>query len=289
MKRAWVIAACSLALLAITVSAQAKEGIMVFCGAGFKAPMEEIIKAFIAETGTPVDVSYGSAGAVLSQVAFSRKGDVVVLPSPDIMEKAKGRGQIVVGSIRNIGYVVPAINVQKGNPKGINSLADMARPGVKITLANPETVFVGMLAVEIADKGLSPQEKAAFKKNIVTYAEDFGKLATYLILKQMDAVIGFSSMSGWHSDKIDTIKLAPAQIHRIGVGQAALLAYTTKRGEAEHFLAFLNASAAQTIFRKYHYFGTLDEAAAWIGARKPVGGEYPIPGEWIGKAPDPKK
>ncbi len=235
MKRAWVIAACSLAVLAITVSVQAEEGIMVFCGAGFKAPMEAIIKTFMAETGTPVDVSYGSAGAVLSQVAFSRKGDVVVLPSPDIMEKAKGRGQIVAGSTRNIGYVVPSINVQKGNPKGINSLADMARPGIKIALANPETVFVGMLAVEIADKGLSLNDKTAFKKNIVTYAEDFGKLATYLILKQVDAVIGFSSMSGWYGDKIDTIKLAPAQIHRMmvsGVAAAYGLSRSTRRQQS---------------------------------------------------------
>ncbi len=45
------------------------------------------------------------------------------------------------------------------------------------------------------------------------------------------------------------------------VGRAALLIITAIRGEAGQFLAFLNSSALQTIFRKYHYPGTLEEAA----------------------------
>ncbi len=283
MKRRGIMGAIVLGILAVAGSVQAKEALMVFCGAGFKAPMEEVVVAFTKETAIPVDVAYGSAGAMLSQLAFSRKGDVVVLPSPDIMAKAAGRGLVLKGSTRNVGYVVPAINVQKGNPKGIRRLADMCRPGVRIALGNPETVFVGMLAVEIAEKSLPAQEKAAFRGNVVTYAEDFGKLATYLILKQVDAVIGFNSMSGWYGDKIETIKLTPAEVRRIGAGQAALVSYTTRRPEAEQFLDFLNSPASSAIFRKYHYFGTLEEATAWIGAKKPVGGEYPIPAEWIGK------
>ncbi|OPY64252.1 MAG: putative binding protein precursor [Syntrophorhabdaceae bacterium PtaU1.Bin034] len=270
-------------VLAIIGPAQAKEKLMVFCGAGFKMPMEEVITAFTKQSGTAIDVSYGSVGTVLSQVSFSRQGDVVVVPSPDTMEKARAKGHIAPGSTRDLGYVVPSINVQKGNPKGIRTLADMARPGIRVAIANPETVFVGMLAVEIVDKSLSPQEKSAFKKNIATYAEDFGKMASYLILKQVDAVIGFSSMSGWYPDKIDTVKLASTEIQRIGVGQAALLSYTKNRPAADQFLGFLNSPQAQDIFRKYHYFGTLAEATAWIGAKKPVGGEYRIPADWIGK------
>ncbi len=72
----------------------------------------------------------------------------------------------------------------------------MSRPGIRIALANPEVVFVGMLGER--DKGLNPQERSLFRKNIVTYAEDFSKLAALLALKKVDAIIGFIYLNGWY-------------------------------------------------------------------------------------------
>lgn len=116
-----------------------------------------------------------------------------------------------------MGYLIP-LNVQKGNPKGIKCLKDLTRPGIKIALANPESVFVGMLGAEIMDKAFNDQERSTFRKNIFTYAEDFSKLAALLVLKQVDALIGFSHLNGWFPDKIDTIKPEKTEIQRIGVG-----------------------------------------------------------------------
>jgi molybdate transport system substrate-binding protein len=156
----------------------------------------------------------------------------------------------------------------------------MTRPGIRIALANPESVFVGMLGAEIVDKAFPDQERILFRKNIVTYTEDFSKLAALLVLKQVDAVIGFSYLNSWFPDKIDTIKLNVEEIQRIGVGQAALLNYSMNRPLAERFLDFLNSKESQNIFIKYHYFATLDEAREWIGAPKPVGGVYALPRDW---------
>ncbi|NLW35897.1 molybdate ABC transporter substrate-binding protein [Syntrophorhabdus aromaticivorans] len=283
MKRTWILAVVVFGMILAGGAAHGAERLMILCGAGFKLPMEEVISSFTRQTGVEVNATYGGAGTLLSQISLSKQGDVFVAPSPDFMEKARSRGHILRESIKGFGYVVPAINVQKGNPKAIRSLRDMARPGIKIALGNPETVFVGMLGVEIIEKGLNPQERDALKKNIVTYGEDFNKLASLLLLKQVDAVIGFSSMSGWYPDKVETVKLNSREIHRIGVGQAAVLSYSKSKPAAERFIGFLASREGQSVFKKYHYFGTVEEANAWIGEKKPVGGEYRLPPEWFRK------
>jgi molybdate transport system substrate-binding protein len=148
-----------------------------------------------------------------------------------------------------MGYFVPAINVQKGNPKGIRCLKDMTRPEIRIALANSESVFVGMLGAEIVDKAFHDQERKLFRENIVTYTEDFSKLASLLVPKQVDAVIGFSYLNNWFPDKIDTIKLSAAEVQRIGVGQAALLNYSANKPWQSYFLIFLTHKKVRIYLR----------------------------------------
>ncbi len=284
MKKLCVVFMMIFALFFTGVVSRADDDrIMVMCGAAFKMPMEEIVAAFAKQTGAAVDVSYAGIGTLLSQIMLSKRGDVFIAPSPDIMKKADAKGLIVKDSIRNTGYFVPAINVRKGNPRGIRSLRDMTRPGTRIALGNPETVYVGMLGAEIVDKALSSQERKRFRKNIVTYGEDFGKLAALLAMGKVDAIIGFSYLSSWYPDKIETIKLEKTDLQRIGVGQAARLPFSTNTALAEKFLDYLIAKESRDVFKKYHYFATYDEATSWIGASLPAGGSYVLPGDWAGK------
>jgi molybdate transport system substrate-binding protein len=188
-----------LAVLCLSAAGQtnATEPLMVFCGAAFKKPVEDIIGIYEKQTGKRVNVVYGGVGTLFSQILLSKQGDVFVVPSPDIMARAQAKGVIKRGSVKDIAYVVPCINTQKGNPKKIEGLKDLAKPGIKVGLGNPEIVYVGAIAVEIIEKSLSPDEKKALKENVVTYVEDFNKLATLIALKQVDAVIGMHFLEGW--------------------------------------------------------------------------------------------
>ncbi len=75
------------------------------------------------------------------------------------MEMAKRESLVFPESEKVVVYLVPAINVQKGNPKGIYTLKDLTREGVRVAIANPETVCVGTYAVEIIEKNLAQDEK----------------------------------------------------------------------------------------------------------------------------------
>jgi molybdate transport system substrate-binding protein len=261
----------------------ANDNLMLFCGAAFKRPVDELIMLYMKKNGIKVNATYSGMGALYSQILFSRRGDVFIVPSPDLMQKAKSNKMIYPDSIVSFAYIAPVINVKKGNPKKITELADLARPGVRIALGNPKTVFIGALAVEIIDKGLNAEQKTAIKKNLATYAEDFAKLSFILRVGQVDAIVGLHYLSELYPDEIDAVKLKPEQIYRIGSGQAAILSFSKNMKAAREFIDFIMSAEGQNVFKKYHYFSTREEADGWIGTRKPVGGEYQIPDDWFYK------
>ena len=259
------------------------EELLIFAGAASKPATEEAAKVFEKKTGTKVNIIFGGSGFVLSQMALAKKGDIYFPGSSDFMEIAKQKKLVFPETERNVVYLVPSINVQKGNPKGIKTLADLAKPGIRVAIANPEGVCLGLYAVEIFENNLSQDAKSALIKNIMNYTESCEKTATAISLKTVDAVIGWSVIQYWDPERIETVPFNKKEIVRIGYVPIAISRFTEKRALAQAFIDFILSDEGRTIFRKYHYFMTPDEAFIWIGEKKPVGGAYSIPKEWIKK------
>ncbi|MBL8861441.1 MAG: molybdate ABC transporter substrate-binding protein [Planctomycetes bacterium] len=257
--------------------------LVAYVGAASKPATEEAARLFERTTGTKVELVFGGSGYVLSQMKLAKRGDIYFPGSSDYMEKAKRDGDVFADSEQVIVYLVSAINVQKGNPHGIRSLADLTRPGLKVAIANPEGVCVGAYAVEIIEQQFSPEEKLAFKRNLINFTESCEKTATAVSLKMADAVIGWSVFEHWDPERIETIPLPEGQIPRIGYIPVAISRFTQDRTAAQRFIDFLTGPEGRAVFARHHYFATAADAVAWIGASKPVGGEYVVPQEWIAK------
>ena len=280
-KRTVVFVFC-LFLFPLIFSANAlSEEILVFAGAASKPATEEIAKAFETKTGIKVNVTFGGSGFVLSQMTLAKKGDIYFPGSSDYMEIAKKKGVVFTETERYVVYLVPAINVQKGNPKGIKSLSDLTRPGLRVAIANPDGVCVGLYAVEIIEKNFDANKKAAFMKNLVNYTESCEKTATAVSLKAVDAVIGWRVFQYWDAERIETVPLKRQEIVRIGYLPIAISKFTQNRGISQKFIDFVLSEEGKKVFRKYHYFMSPDEAYEWIGQKKHVGGEYEVPKSWL--------
>ena len=258
----------------------ASRNLMIFAGAASRPATEEIIKAFKQKTGIGVDVTFGGSGFVLSQMKLSKKGDLYFPGSSDFMELAKKEGLVFPESEKIVVYLVSAINVQKGNPKGIHSLRDLTRDGIRVAIANPEMVCVGTYAVEIIEKNLTPSEKEKFKKNLVNYTESCEKTASVISLKAVDAVIGWRVFQYWDPERIESILLKPEAISRIGYIPIAISRFTEDKIAAQKFIDFLSSSHGKTTFQKYHYLMDIQEAHRFTKPDTPVGGEYLLPEEW---------
>lgn len=259
-----------------------KGHLLIYVGAAGKPPVEEAARIFEKKTGVRVDLNIGGSGVVLSQLKLTKKGDIYFPGSSDFMELAKRDGIVFPETESRIVYLVPAINVQKGNPKDIKTLKDLTRHGIRIAIANPESVCVGIYAVEIIEKVFSVEDKTAFRKNLVNYTESCEKTANVISLKAVDAVIGWSVFEHWDPVRIKTIPLKAEEVIRVGYIPIAITKYTQNRLLAQQFINFLLSPEGKGIFRKYNYFMTPEEAFSWIGGKKSVGGEYVVPAEWIG-------
>lgn len=254
-------------------SAEAPKELLVFAGSASKPALDEAAKAFEAQTGIKVILNYGGSGTMLSQMKLAQTGDIYIPGSPDYLIKAERENVIDSSTTQIIAYLLPVISVQKGNPKNIQSLADLTKPGIKVGIGNPSTVCVGLYAIEIFEKaGLLESVYG----NIITNAESCEKTATLLSLKSVDAIIGWDVFHHWDADNIDTVYLQPEQTPRIAYIPAAISIYSKNTTDAQAFITFLTSDEGRAVFQKWGYI-TNETEIRQFAPDAAIGGEYELP------------
>jgi molybdate transport system substrate-binding protein len=256
-----------------TNSSLAGKEISVFAGSASKPALDEAARTFEKQTGIKVYITYGGSGTVLSQMELSKTGDVYIPGSPDYLVKSESKKITDPTSTKIIAYLVPAICVQSGNPKNIQSLSDLARQGIKVGIGNPTTVCVGLYAIEILENN---HLLANVYKNIITQAASCDNTATLISLKSVDAIMGWTVFHDWDPKNIDVVYIKPDQIPRLAYIPAAISTYSKEKEAAGSFINFLTSPNGQDIFKKYGYDVTEAEARKFAPNAQ-VGGEYQLP------------
>lgn len=251
--------------------------LVLFVGSASQPPTELAVQTFMEQTGATVEAHYGGSGEMLARMKLAEQGDIYFPGSSDYIEIAKREGLIDPASETIIAYLVPAINVTRANPKSIASLEDLAKPGMRVAIARPDTVCVGLYAVEVLEHaGLTPD----VRPNIVTNTESCAKTAQIIALGQVDAVIGWEVFEAWDPQKIKTIYLPREKVPRIGFLPAAISVHTKDRELASAFLKFLTSPQGQAIYSKWNYLTSVEAARKHTLPDTPVGGEWPLPAGW---------
>ena len=255
----------------------APRSLEVYAGSASKPAVQDLAAAFEERTRARVHVHFGGSGALLSQMQLARRGDVYLPGSSDFMELAKRRELVDSLSEVRLFYLVPAIAVARGNPQGIRSLEDLARPGLRVGIARPETVCVGLYGVEALERsGLAER----VRPNIVNWAESCEKTAQMLSLGLVDAVLGWDVFDDWDPARIETVPYPPERVPRIGYAPAAVSVFAREPDLGRQFLAFLSGPEGKEAFRRHGYLASLEEARAIARPDTPVGGEFPLPEGW---------
>ena len=219
----------------------------LFCGAGIRPPVDEIIKLFKDETGIEVKPTYAGGGALLTQIQLNRQGDLYMPGDEEFISRAEGKG--LISEKRDVAYFVPVILVQKGNPKGIKSIADLAKPGVRIAMGDPKACAVGGVTEKILKRaGIEDQ----VKRNVVYTGVTVQELGNAVKLKTVDAAIVWDATAKFYPDSTEAIRIPEEQnvIARIPIG---ILSFSKHKKEAEKFLDFITSERARRIFEKHGY------------------------------------
>ncbi|MFC0455020.1 molybdate ABC transporter substrate-binding protein [Arthrobacter liuii] len=106
--------------------------ITVYAAASLKATFTELAGTFEAENpGTRVSLSFAGSSDLASQISQGAPADVFASADTANMKKLQDAG-LADGTPRNFATNTLAIAVPPGNPAGIASLKDLARPGIKL-------------------------------------------------------------------------------------------------------------------------------------------------------------
>lgn len=172
----------------------------ILCGASFRPPMEKLVAEFKKTAGVQVELSFGQSEDLLPQVKIGKEGDLFVSHDPfqDDTEKAGALLDKV-----SVGSLAPALVVRKGNPAGVKSLEDLAKPGVKVALPNLEYSTCGKMLAKLL-------EKKAIKDAVFGNAEGavfrgHSEIGNALKLGTRDAGVMWNGVAYTFRDAVDVV------------------------------------------------------------------------------------
>ncbi|QGP93942.1 Putative binding protein [Neomoorella glycerini] len=225
----------------------AGRSLLVYSGAGLKNPVEEIGAAFQAQSGLKLTYTFGGAAQLNNQILLTGQGDVY-LPG-DIAELKPVKEKNLVAWEKNVVYHLPVLAVPKGNPAGIRKLADLARPGVKVALGDPQANPIGKLADQLLQKhGLLEN----VNKNVVVRTPTANELVVYLSTKQADAAVIWEENCQGAKDKLELVPV-PELKEYVKTVPVAVLTCSKEKELAQQLAEFFTSSAAYQIWQKWGY------------------------------------
>ncbi len=122
----------------------------VFAAASLTGSFTELAHTFEADhPGTTVQLNFGPSSGLAEQVRSGAPADVFASASPEVMDGLVEDD--AVEEPRDFARNRLAVAVPPDNPGGIASLADLARPGVKLAVCQAQ-VPCGAVAAEVLDR-----------------------------------------------------------------------------------------------------------------------------------------
>lgn len=225
-----------------TTSDVKEETLFIYCGAGMKQPFAEIADLFESETIAEVEVTYGNAAQIITQIQTSNQGDLFIAGDQGELDSIQ---EDYVSDTKSLVKHIPVIVVQTDNPKEITGVNDLAKEGVTVVFGDSEATPIG----KIADKALKDEDITG-QVNILARTTTAPEIMTALSLGQCDASIVWKENADVEGIEILDCHDMDNYIKTI---PAASLTCSTNQEALEAFLSFLDTQEVKDVWLKYGY------------------------------------
>lgn len=207
-----------------------------------------------AHPGVKVEFSFGGSNQLRTQLENGGPGDVFVSADRKQMDAASASRVVDPATVKVFVHNRLALIVPKENRAGIRTVADLARPGLKIVVADkavPAGNYTRLMLDQAARlAGMGPSVVQGIEANIVSREENVAAVVAKIALNEADAGIAYASdAAGDNGAKLTVIALPPELEER-----AEYLAAVTGRSSdpalGAKFVEFLVSKEAGEILRK---------------------------------------
>ncbi len=227
---------------------QIEARLMLFCGAGIQLPVSELVEEFTRSHECGIEVDYAGSEILLSRIKLKEQGDLYMPGDQSYVEIAAEAGAIESSTVAC--YFVPAILVAKGNPKGIVSLQDLTREGIRLGLGDANACAIGRQSKKIFAKNNIPWAKV--EKNLVFQSMTVNELGIQIQAGSLDAVIVWDAIGNQYLNYGEMVIIPPEQ-NVISTVPVAVLEFSRHKMLAGQFAEFVASDKGRSIFRKHHY------------------------------------
>ncbi len=240
-------------------SSGVRRPLVLYCAAGLKPPVAEIVKAYQDELGMAVQTQYGGSGTLLSNLRVAQTGDLYLAADASYIQLAREQG--LIAETIPLATQRPVIVSAKGNPKQIQSARDLLRSGIRVALGNPDAASIGkQTQTAMTRAGLwkdlehAVQTRGVFKPTVNDIANDV-KIGT------VDAGVVWDSTARQYPELEIVAPLTddPDFVMEVSI---AVLRSSRQPAEALRLARYLSApEKGQQAFQRHHY--TVVEGDVW--------------------------
>lgn len=228
-----------------TPSGQDQESLLVYCGAGMREPMDEIAALFTEQTGIDIEYTYSGSAQLLSQIELYQTGDAYMPGAKSYIDTAIEKG--FVDRTEPTVYHVLSIVVPTGNPADIQTVYDLAKPGVRVAIGEPSGPAIGKAARKMLEKdGIW----AEVENNTVVKSGTVNELLVYISMGQADAAIIWEDL--FNPETMEKVDI-PMEEGFVKVVPIGTLTFSENPENAGQFIDFVTSDEGLAIFEKHGF------------------------------------
>ena len=226
------------------VSSTRKPRTIVFAASSLTAPFQALEDAFEERhPGSEIAVHFAGTPQLVVQACAGAAVDVFAAADQPSMQRVVGAG-LVVEAPRVFARNRLTIAVEKGNPKRIEGLGDLAREDLKVALCGPE-VPAGRYARQVLGQ-------AGVAVSSVSDEPSVRAIVSKLELGELDAGIVYTTDVRDPGRQVDAVAI-PAELNVVAAYPIAVLSAGTSRGTGKSFVRFVSSDEGQRILQSFGF------------------------------------
>ena len=230
----------------------------VFAAASLDNAFTDIGKQFSkAHPGVSFAFNFAGSQQLAQQIIQGAGADVFASADSRQMQTVVAAGLVASGTTQVFVHNRLVVIVPVGNPAHLTTLADLARPGIRLVLA-AHAVPVGNYSLQFlhspaTSAALGSGYAAAVLQNVVSYEEDVSAVLSKVELGEADAGIVYTSDVTPAASKMVTEIAIPDTLNVIASYPIAPVKGSPQAALASAFVAFVLSAQGQQTLRTWGF------------------------------------
>ncbi len=230
----------------------------VLAAASLTESFTELGKTFEAQNpGVTVVFSFAGSQDLAQQLAQGAEADVFASASKKYMDAAVASKRVNVDDAKVFVKNRLVVIFPSENPGGLTGLKDLAKPGLKLDLAD-ESVPVGKYSLDFLDKAsadaaFDPKFKDNVLKNVVSYETSVKAVVSKVSLGEADAgIVYVTDITADATGKVSSLDI-PDALNSIASYPIAPIADSKNAELAQAFVDLILSPEGQHVMEKHKF------------------------------------